>query len=161
MSDRCFICGEDNPNVLEEHHIVPRRYGGGNDVENLVTLCANCHTAVEKLYDERFYHKLGATPPRETDVSFEEVRTAVARFLTECDRVSVDPDARAPKRAVRDLYDEWRDRVGADVAPNPRQFGQALTELRSAVGGAQRRIDGDRVRVYTGICVDQAAADVA
>jgi len=57
--DTCFICGESRPNSIEQHHIVPRRFGGSDDSENLVGLCASCHSAVEKLYDRRFYDKLG------------------------------------------------------------------------------------------------------
>lgn len=58
MTEACFICAEANPNVLENHHIVPQRYGGSDSNENLVTLCANCHRAVERLYDERFYSEM-------------------------------------------------------------------------------------------------------
>ncbi|WP_226042717.1 HNH endonuclease [Natrinema sp. DC36] len=55
----CFICERENPAVLEEHHIVPKRHGGSDADENLVTLCASCHSAVEKLYNKRFYVELG------------------------------------------------------------------------------------------------------
>ncbi|WP_242695431.1 HNH endonuclease [Halomontanus rarus] len=54
----CFICSEGNDCKLQKHHIVPRRYGGSDSEENLVTLCANCHRAVEALYDDRFYDRL-------------------------------------------------------------------------------------------------------
>jgi hypothetical protein len=55
MSSQCFVCGEKNKHVLQEHHIVPRRHGGGESKENLVTLCANCHAAIEKIYtDDRW-----------------------------------------------------------------------------------------------------------
>jgi len=45
---RCFFCGESNPIVLEEHHIVPRAAAefidvDPEDLEITVTLCANCH----------------------------------------------------------------------------------------------------------------------
>lgn len=56
---RCFVCGDDNTNALQTHHIVPRRHGGTDKDENLVKLCANCHQAVERLYNKRFYRKLG------------------------------------------------------------------------------------------------------
>jgi hypothetical protein len=61
MTDKntCFICGENRPNSIEQHHIVPRRFGGSDQDENLVGLCASCHAAIEKLYDKRFYDKLG------------------------------------------------------------------------------------------------------
>lgn len=55
---QCYICGEDNPNVLETHHLIPRRYGGEDSNENTVSLCANCHAAVESLYGRRFYERL-------------------------------------------------------------------------------------------------------
>lgn len=58
MSDQCFICGVANSHVLQEHHIVPKRHGGTDRDENLVTLCASCHQAIEKIYDERFYTRL-------------------------------------------------------------------------------------------------------
>lgn len=58
MADRCFICGEVNPNVLQRHHVVPRKYGGDDSAQNIVTLCANCHHAIEQLYDRRFYTRL-------------------------------------------------------------------------------------------------------
>lgn len=55
----CYICGRGNPDVLERHHIVPRRHGGSDESVNLVDLCPTCHSALETLYDERFYRVLG------------------------------------------------------------------------------------------------------
>ena len=162
MSDRCFICAEDNAHVLEEHHIIPRRHGGSNDPENLVTLCSNCHSAIEKLYDDSVFRKLGAAPVRsasEARVSYKETREAVDQFLAECRRISADDAGWATKQAVRDLYSQWAERNGVEVAPTPRQFGAAVAELRDDVDTAQRRIKGDRVRVYTGLVVDGVAAD--
>jgi len=54
----CFICGERNQNILQEHHIIPRRFGGEDQEGNTVTLCANCHEAIEKIYDNKFFEKL-------------------------------------------------------------------------------------------------------
>jgi len=54
----CFICGENRPNSIETHHIVPRRYGGTDSPENLVDLCSSCHAAIEKLYTDDFYERL-------------------------------------------------------------------------------------------------------
>jgi len=67
LPSNCFICGDDTPSRLQTHHIVPRRYGGSDEVENLVRLCASCHQAVEKLYDERFYHRLGVNLTSDED----------------------------------------------------------------------------------------------
>jgi len=56
--ESCYICGEPVGHLLETHHIVPRRYDGSDNVENLVDLCPSCHQALEKIYDERFYDRL-------------------------------------------------------------------------------------------------------
>lgn len=64
--DVCYICGNKNRDVLEEHHIVPQRFGGSDDDENTVQLCSNCHTSLERLYDQRFYDKLGISKPEDS-----------------------------------------------------------------------------------------------
>lgn len=43
---KCKICGF---NVLVEvHHIMPRRHGGSDDLDNLITLCPNHHTMADR-----------------------------------------------------------------------------------------------------------------
>ena len=40
---RCVNCGQTGVE-LHVHHIVPRSEGGTNDLNNIVTLCARCHS---------------------------------------------------------------------------------------------------------------------
>lgn len=47
--DGCWVCGLGSS--LEEHHIVPRTYGGSNGPT--VTLCGICHTAIHNLSFKR------------------------------------------------------------------------------------------------------------
>jgi len=54
----CKFCGETDTDALESHHIVPRRFNGSDDEENLVTLCASCHRKIESLYNKDFFQKL-------------------------------------------------------------------------------------------------------
>jgi len=56
--ETCFICGESNSVVLEKHHLIPNRFNGPDGQDNLVTLCANCHRAVESMYDSEFWSKM-------------------------------------------------------------------------------------------------------
>jgi 5-methylcytosine-specific restriction endonuclease McrA len=51
---RCATPGCGAARFLEVHHVVPRRQGGSNRAENLVTLCARCH---------RFTHEQIAPAP--------------------------------------------------------------------------------------------------
>jgi 5-methylcytosine-specific restriction endonuclease McrA len=39
----CEICGYDGMVALQVHHIIPQCKGGGDELENLQLLCANCH----------------------------------------------------------------------------------------------------------------------
>lgn len=56
MSDSCLFCDEED--ALDRHHVVPRRHGGADTEENLVTVCPTCHRKLESLYDKRFYDKI-------------------------------------------------------------------------------------------------------
>jgi len=55
----CYFCLSEERHILEEHHIVPRRFDGSDDNENLVRVCPTCHEKLERLYDSRFYDELG------------------------------------------------------------------------------------------------------
>lgn len=51
---KCTICGYDTLDAaLQISHVVPRCKGGSNNIENLRTVCSNCHsfiTAWEKIF---------------------------------------------------------------------------------------------------------------
>ncbi|MCK9996658.1 MAG: HNH endonuclease, partial [Candidatus Krumholzibacteria bacterium] len=44
----CQKPGCEHTKFLEVHHIKPRADGGGNDSENLITLCSACHQLVHE-----------------------------------------------------------------------------------------------------------------
>lgn len=48
---RCVVCGcrETKDNPLQMHHIKYKCHGGGATVENLETLCCDCHRALHKM----------------------------------------------------------------------------------------------------------------
>jgi hypothetical protein len=49
---KCMECGKTNC-VLEVHHIKPKRLKGSNTIDNLITLCGDCHDKTEG-NEERF-----------------------------------------------------------------------------------------------------------
>lgn len=59
--DKCFMCGEDNINVLQSHHIVPSVFGGSDDAYNRVVLCANHHQAIHAIYSDAVFKRLGVS----------------------------------------------------------------------------------------------------
>lgn len=48
---RCQVCGKTN-GKLDVHHIIPRRDGGQDSMDNLITVCDGCHKKIEP-YRER------------------------------------------------------------------------------------------------------------
>lgn len=57
---KCMECGKSNC-VLEVHHIKARRYGGKNNLGNLITLCSKCHQKTEgkeKEFEEHYYNMI-------------------------------------------------------------------------------------------------------
>ena len=42
----CPFCGENDVNALEIHHIYDRSKNGGNEAENLILVCSNCHSKI-------------------------------------------------------------------------------------------------------------------
>lgn len=85
MTRQCFICGEGTPAVLEEHHVIPRRFGGADTRGNLVTLCANCHRAIERIYSDNFFEKLGLLSKKSGGLTIRERDKAVHYFSREAD----------------------------------------------------------------------------
>ncbi|WP_280771832.1 HNH endonuclease [Salipaludibacillus daqingensis] len=51
----CVICDSDKG--LHVHHKIPRKYGGVNHKDNLVTLCDQCHPAIETANIKHAYSK--------------------------------------------------------------------------------------------------------
>ena len=43
---KCSICDQDDINTLEIHHIYDVSDGGGNEPENLILVCSNCHNKI-------------------------------------------------------------------------------------------------------------------
>ncbi len=40
---KCEMCGYENYNILQIHHIIPKADGGTDESRNLMILCPNCH----------------------------------------------------------------------------------------------------------------------
>jgi len=43
---RCAFCGMEDIHALEIHHLKSREDGGGDEPENLILVCSNCHSQI-------------------------------------------------------------------------------------------------------------------
>lgn len=66
---RCRICGcsaDDSVHIrLEVHHIKPWEEGGISTPQNLITLCATCHSGISVVDRDILYKKVGVSFPLE------------------------------------------------------------------------------------------------
>jgi len=140
MSDRCQICGDVRPRSLEEHHILPRRFGGGDHEDNLVTLCASCHRALESIYDKQFWTAVGLRP--------SDGSNTVAEFVAR--RLSLDKSyGPTPKSEVYQWYVDWCQ--AGEISPVSRhKFTKQLKRLPT-VESERYHISHDGRRCFVGL----------
>ena len=58
---RCVMCGT-NRSLLEAHHIVARRHGGTDELDNLVTLCRTYHAKTDTYGRPKRDEKISGKP---------------------------------------------------------------------------------------------------
>lgn len=49
-SNRCKSCGKSNT-LLHIHHKIPKSCGGNDELDNLITLCRDCHKVIEAAFN--------------------------------------------------------------------------------------------------------------
>jgi hypothetical protein len=140
MSERCQICGDVRPRSIEEHHILPRRFGGSDEDENLVALCASCHRAVESIYNKDFWISVGLRP--------SDGSNTVDEFIER--RLSLDRShGVTPKSEVYDWYTDWC-RAG-DLEPASRHMFARRLNRRQEVESERAYVAGEQCRCFVGI----------
>jgi len=109
--DRCAFCGCDNENVLERHHRIPSRFGGSDNDENLVTVCANCHSVLERIYNEDFWQRVKSlgTGTYQAELSEEApTENSVDRSYS----IEVDLDELASRIVAQDMVSDLQSSEG-------------------------------------------------
>lgn len=88
--DACYFCEktreeheEDRGRDLDVHHLIPKRKGGSNDVENLIPVCITCHKRLESTQGDA----LGRIADKEWDREiYVEENNRLKSELQECKR---------------------------------------------------------------------------
>lgn len=114
---------------MEEHHIIPDRYGGSDADGNIVVLCASCHRALERIYTDEVWAATGLIPSEGTVTEFAEKALAPSE--------AADP---IPKSELYAEYTEWCDRADVPVA-SQNKFTRVISDHEGVETG--RRYIGD------------------
>lgn len=139
--DDCFICSRGNPDILERHHIVPKRFGGSDEDVNLVDLCPSCHRALESLYDERFWTVVG--PVNEQ----RQLDFIVADLIERLE--DLEYDVTETLRSLQEELNSEYTNTDVDVArANARQKYMESVEPDFTESGPDTRDDMDRVAEF-------------
>jgi hypothetical protein len=142
MTERCQICGEHRPLAIEEHHVLPRRFGGSDKEDNLIEVCSSCHSALESIYNKSFWSSVGLRPSSDQDT----VEEFVQRHL---DLDELHPPV--PKARLYQQYQQWCEQ--GDVEPvSQHKFTKMLTRIEP-VSAEKTYVDGHQCRCFTGVAV--------
>jgi phage/plasmid-associated DNA primase len=103
--------------MLQQHHIIPRFLDGPDSEENTTTLCANCHQAVEQMYDQKFYQDI-------KEKFSEKIAESVLDFHEHCLN-EVDCGGRVEERKMYQMYLRYCE--NRDIRPLMRkEFDQQM-----------------------------------
>lgn len=109
--DSCLFC--DATDDLEEHHVVPRKFGGTDDESNLITVCSSCHKKIERTWDRRFYEQLGVRADMTSNMMFDALKEI--RFTLQRTKAAVEGAYSFYDRQLESAGDTTVDDYGGTV----------------------------------------------
>ena len=99
----CQVCGKSKDKILQIHHIIYRSNGGSNKVNNLITVCTDCHTSEN--------HKKGGIL-----YEWQEKRKKVKQYKE-------PPFMNSLRRRIFDRYPEADITYGSITTPKRKELG--------------------------------------
>ena len=128
----CYFCLSEERHILEDHHIVPRRFDGSDDDENLVRVCPTCHQKLERLYGDRFYNELGVENSDSEESTDTVIHTSIKGedgdgVLTLLDVIEDIADTH-PRRGAP--YERVLDRATSDFDTTSDRVRHEIMELK-------------------------------
>lgn len=109
----CQVCGKSKDKILQIHHIIYRSNGGSNKVNNLITVCTDCHTSEN--------HKKGGIL-----YEWQEKRKKVKQYKE-------PPFMNSLRRRIFDRYPEADITYGSITTPKRKELGLDKTHYNDAI----------------------------
>ena len=109
----CQVCGKSKDKILQIHHIIYRSNGGSNRVDNLITVCTDCHTSEN--------HKKGGIL-----YEWQEKRKKVKQYKE-------PPFMNILRRRIFDRYPKADITYGSITTPRRKELGLNKTHYNDAI----------------------------
>jgi ATP adenylyltransferase len=147
---RCELCGiSADVRAIEVDHIIPRKYGGEDDLTNLQALCFKCNANKGARDDEDFRAVREGINARQSGCVFcelpvDRIIVSNALALAICDNYPVTElhTLVIPKRHAESFFDLFE--------PEKRAINQLLIELRDDIRNKDTSVTGFNVGINDG-----------
>ena len=114
--ETCYICDFGNSELIQSHHVIPRRKNGLDADHNLVSACPTCHEALENIYDDEFWRTV--------------------EYLFSADWMDIAADL---QYELADLYDDPDDKQ--DALERAEEFSKKAVKTRATQMHGEKRIN--------------------
>ena len=153
---RCQLCGTSaEQRALEVDHIVPRRFGGGDDISNLQALCYSCNSMKRDSDDTDFRNVAQRYHDRERECAYCDPPTEAVVSENELSYVTLDPSPIStghtlvmPKRHVADYFDLYQPELNA-IQQNLESRRRILQESDESIAGFNVGFDSGSIAGQT------------
>ena len=147
---RCLLCGVmEDQGFLTVDHIVPRKFGGGDDIDNLQALCGTCNSAKNASDDADLRKVSESYECRRTGCAFCETpaktvlsENALCYSIDDPSPVTSGHLLIVPKRHVPDYFDLYQPELNA--------IHRLLVQQREMLQISDESITGFNVAVDSG-----------
>lgn len=134
QSGRCNRCGhtvEDDGVKLVVDHVIPRRWGGSDDISNLQPLCEECNGGKKDYYGtfDQYSDEI-----REA-VNYDEPHRRIAAILLAFKGRAAPAELIGAVASAKQYQEDWQKRLR-----ELRYFGWEIRATRSTTGGARVRV---------------------
>jgi 5-methylcytosine-specific restriction endonuclease McrA len=137
QSGRCAKCGKSpgvHKIVLVVDHVVPQKWGGGKELENLQPLCEQCNRGKKDYYAEFDRH----SDEIRQAINFDEPHRRIAMLLKALDGHWISSELVGAVASAKQFQDDWHKRlrelrelgIDYEVRKTKQASGRVLSDWR-------------------------------
>ena len=155
---RCLLCGKlEGDTFLTVDHIIPRKFGGGDDIENLQALCLSCNSLKNANDDTDLRRVTESYDDRSPECPYCDILSsnfvsdsALCYSINDSNPVATGHLLIIPKRHVSDYFDLYQ--------PDRNDIERLLASEKTSLQAADESITGFNVGFDSGKDAGQAVS---